>query len=299
MVFTKRQVYLLLPLSILLSLLLTLVPITLLSLLIEEESIKIWIQVAAILTYPLSVLIVLKMWKNKIRISWLRSSRNKVKFFIGGIAIGLSIFLIASSIGYVLSYLSLHHNMSSNIQWGSTLLFVAIIALKCLAVSFSEELLFRGILLKNLCQHIHTPAALVYSSFLFVLVHFTIDPASILYFFSSGLLFGFLYLVSKSIFLPVGLHFSINIIYYSTHTTTIGSLLDISPIFTSEIAEMSYGLFLHETTADSLNSIIYSLIMMSVVAFFIVFKATSRHRASRETKKIESVSVIHPSASTI
>lgn len=75
-----------------------------------------------------------------------------------------------------------------------------------LAAGIGEEALFRGALLE--------PCGLVVSSLLFTLLHIAYwrKPLMLAYVFLTGLLFGALYLYTKSLFLCIVVHFSFNLV---------------------------------------------------------------------------------------
>ncbi|MDT0622852.1 CPBP family intramembrane glutamic endopeptidase [Croceitalea vernalis] len=81
-------------------------------------------------------------------------------------------------------------------------------------VSFSEELLFRGYVLKNFMSSFNKYIALVLSSLIFALMHGAnpnIDLFPLINLFLAGILLGISYIYTKNIWFPVGLHFSWNI----------------------------------------------------------------------------------------
>lgn len=83
-----------------------------------------------------------------------------------------------------------------------------------LIISFNEELAFRGYILQRLAQAWGMPAAVVTSSALFTMVHSmnpNVQPLALLSLFVAGLLLATAYLVSRSLWLPIGLHIGWNL----------------------------------------------------------------------------------------
>jgi len=81
------------------------------------------------------------------------------------------------------------------------------------AVAFNEELIFRGYILGNLMLSMNRYVALVVTSILFSLVHLGNDSFSWLSFLTiilAGLLLGLPYIFTRSLWLPIALHFSWN-----------------------------------------------------------------------------------------
>jgi len=97
------------------------------------------------------------------------------------------------------------------IQWNNGVLFIFL--LHYIFVALSEEILFRGYILKNLMASCNKYIALLISSILFSLMHLAnnhIDAISILELFIGGILLGLSYIYNKRLWLPVALHFSWN-----------------------------------------------------------------------------------------
>jgi hypothetical protein len=83
-----------------------------------------------------------------------------------------------------------------------------------LIISFNEELSFRGYILQRLTQAWGLPAAVVVSSLIFAMVHVlnpNVQPLAMVNLFAAGLLFSCAYLVSRSLWLPIGLHIGWNL----------------------------------------------------------------------------------------
>ena len=83
-----------------------------------------------------------------------------------------------------------------------------------LIISFNEELSFRGYILQRLAQAWGLPAAVVVSSLVFAMVHVlnpNVQPLAMVSLFVAGLLLACAYLVSRSLWLPIGLHIGWNL----------------------------------------------------------------------------------------
>jgi membrane protease YdiL (CAAX protease family) len=82
-------------------------------------------------------------------------------------------------------------------------------ALSWAALSFVEELTFRGYILQGLTKAWTMPVAVVASSLLFGMVHLidpNVQPLAILNICVAGLFFAVAYLVTRSLWLPAGIH---------------------------------------------------------------------------------------------
>lgn len=96
-------------------------------------------------------------------------------------------------------------------DWQPVDLVVSIAA--WLVISFNEELAFRGYILQRLAQAWGLPAAVVVSSLAFTMVHVlnpNVQPLAMVSLFVAGLLLASAYLVSRSLWLPIGLHIGWN-----------------------------------------------------------------------------------------
>ncbi|MCG8208449.1 CPBP family intramembrane metalloprotease [Tenacibaculum finnmarkense] len=132
--------------------------------------------------------------------------KTKGKDILTGIIIGLIImgfsyfFLIALN---EITYLKINFNFKEIIY--SIFLYIF--------VSFSEEILFRGYILKNLLNSVNSYLALVLSALLFSLIHSfnpNIDWISFLGLFLGGILLGISYIHTRNLWFPIALHFSWN-----------------------------------------------------------------------------------------
>ncbi len=86
--------------------------------------------------------------------------------------------------------------------------------LSWLIISFNEELSFRGYILQRLAQAWGLPAAVLVSSLVFAMVHVlnpNFQPLAMVGLFVAGLLLACAYLVSRSLWLPIGLHIGWNL----------------------------------------------------------------------------------------
>jgi membrane protease YdiL (CAAX protease family) len=92
---------------------------------------------------------------------------------------------------------------------------LAAAALSAIVVGFNEELAFRGYIMQRLSQAWGMSLAVAGSSVLFGLVHILNPNASVLGIVSvclAGLLYALAYLVTRSLWLPMGLHMSWNLV---------------------------------------------------------------------------------------
>jgi hypothetical protein len=124
--------------------------------------------------------------------------------------IGVLLGFVMISAGFVLLLL-LHEISWVGTNPDAVKLLISLVLF--VAVGFTEELLFRGYILNNLMLSMNRYVALLVSSVLFSLVHLgnaNFDWFSFLSILLAGLLLGLPYIYTKSLWLPVALHFSWN-----------------------------------------------------------------------------------------
>jgi membrane protease YdiL (CAAX protease family) len=97
-------------------------------------------------------------------------------------------------------------------SWPSIALVASVVS--WIITSFNEELAFRGYIMQRLDQAWGTVAAVVVSSIVFSLVHIfnpNVDLFAIVNLFVAGLLLACGYLVTRSLWLPIGFHIAWNL----------------------------------------------------------------------------------------
>lgn len=113
------------------------------------------------------------------------------------------IFLI--ELGFKLVYVKVNNNVVFNYLIYGILTFFL--------VGFTEELVFRGYFLNRLLLSLDEKYAILLSSIIFSLLHFFNPNANFLGFMvlsTMGVLLGLCYLKTRSLYLPIGLHFAWN-----------------------------------------------------------------------------------------
>lgn len=132
--------------------------------------------------------------------------KNKAKDFFAGILCGLFIMALA----YIL-LLSL--NQIIFLKFSFLPLDLVNVLFLFVFVSLTEELLFRGYILRNFMYSFNKTTALIASSLLFSIMHgFNPDFSlfSFINLFLAGILLGISYTFTKNLWFPIALHFSWN-----------------------------------------------------------------------------------------
>ncbi|NDV42846.1 CPBP family intramembrane glutamic endopeptidase [Flagellimonas sediminis] len=155
----------------------------------------------------LMVVILFMKWVDKMPfISIGLYPKNHVKGFVIGLLAGLIVmtlgYLVLDSAGQ-LQFLQFQYN--GNEIFLTMLLF--------LIVSLTEEILFRGYVLRCLMESMNKFAALLVSAILFALLHAANPNLSLvgnINLFLAGILLGLPYIYTKNLMFPIALHFSWN-----------------------------------------------------------------------------------------
>ena len=124
------------------------------------------------------------------------------------VGLGLGALMLAGGFS-ALVFLQEIQWSGTNVDLSNILSGVALFVL----VALSEELLLRGYVLNNLIKSMHRIIALAISSIMFMLIHILNSNSSWIGFlniFLAGILLGLPYIYTKSLWLPIALHFSWN-----------------------------------------------------------------------------------------
>ena len=130
---------------------------------------------------------------------------RRVELFLG-VLLG---FVIMSFFYFLLIQLNEIRHLSTVVNTVDLCYFF----LTCTFVSFSEEMLLRGYVLRNLMYSFNKYAALLISAILFSLMHGanpSMDGFSYLSLFSAGVLLGATYIYTRNLWFPIAFHFSWN-----------------------------------------------------------------------------------------
>lgn len=132
--------------------------------------------------------------------------RGRLKDVLIGISLGVFIMSTAILFFAFFDYIKiLDFDYNSN-----NVLFLALLFIN---VSFSEEILFRGYILKNFLYSFNPSVALLVSALIFVLFHGlnpNINILGLINLFLAGILLGISYTYTKNLWFPIALHFSWN-----------------------------------------------------------------------------------------
>ena len=131
-------------------------------------------------------------------------------FLIKDVFIGLAFGFIIMLLGFICLFLT-KQIIFLSIQFRPIELILSIGIF--IFVAISEELFLRGYILSNLMISYNNYIALLISSLLFSLLHAANSNFNLLSFiglFMAGLFFGFAYILTRSLWFPIALHFSWN-----------------------------------------------------------------------------------------
>lgn len=182
------------------------------------------IRISSILVKILAIIIVLLFTKyidkKTTGFLGLKFFKNSPKLFFIGCIIALVQFVFVLVVGLtfnVTTYKSINTGLSS-ILTGTIIFFV-----HCIFVALSEEMLFRGYILGNLLTKMNERKALIISSIIFLSVHYS-TMGNILYYIDillMGFIFAYLYVISHSLYLSMGIHFLTDFLQYMIMVDTV------------------------------------------------------------------------------
>jgi len=135
------------------------------------------------------------------------SIKNRLKDFNVGLILGAVIMII----GYLL-LLFLGEIHFKEIRFDGKEIIISVLIF--ILVAFSEEVIFRGYILRNLMTSFNKYVALIISSLFFSVIHGfnpSFDLFSFFDLFLAGVLLGVSYIYTKNLWFPISLHFSWNL----------------------------------------------------------------------------------------
>ncbi|AOS62191.1 CPBP family intramembrane glutamic endopeptidase [Actinoalloteichus hymeniacidonis] len=176
------------------------------------------------------------------------------------------------------------------LAWGSVGGFLATAGLMaCVAVT--EETLFRGLIFRVLEERVGTVLALAFSSVLFGLTHLVNENATLWGTLSIGLTGGVMlaaaYLVTRSLWLPIGLHFAWNL----THAGVFGVVISGSDTPPEGLLNLTLsGPSLLTGGAFGPEASLLALLVCLVPTVFLLRKASRTGQIRPRPKKVDTIS---------
>ncbi len=213
--------------------------------------------------------IVLWLFRKYVDIKTFASLGFRKSFLVKDVIIGIAFGFVIMLLGFSYLYLTRQINIVS-IQF-KPIDFILSIGV-FIFIALSEELLLRGYILNNLITSFNKYIAVIISSLIFSLLHAANPGFSLLSFISlfiAGLFFGLAYIYTKSLWLPIALHFSWNFFQGTIFGFNVSGRNTYSLIVTNEntINIWNGGNFGFE---GSIPSIILQLFAIWIV--FLIFK---------------------------
>lgn len=196
-----------------------------------------------------------------------------------GMAVG---FLLAAATTGVIALLGGYEITG----WGSLAGALTVVGIMC-AVAVSEEVLFRGVIFRLIEQRWGTWLALASSAILFGLVHL-VNPGATLWgalaiAIEAGLMLGAAYAVTRSLWLPIGLHLGWNI----TTVAVFGSIASGSDSAGALVTTSTPGPIWLTGGTLGLEGSVIAVVLCSIATAALLVTAhrrgriTGRRRASR------------------
>lgn len=175
------------------------------------------IRIASIMSKIIAIIIVytftIYIDKKAIDFLGIKWKENSFKLCLIGCFIALLQFLFVVINGLIFN-VTICENLNTNVN--SVLIGTSIFFIHCIFVALSEEMLFRGYILGNLLMKMNERKAVIISSIIFFSVHYS-SMGNILYYIDCllmGVIFAYMYILSRSLYLPMGIHFMTDFLQY-------------------------------------------------------------------------------------
>ncbi|MBU3105821.1 CPBP family intramembrane glutamic endopeptidase [Clostridium gasigenes] len=126
--------------------------------------------------------------------------------------------------------------------------------------SFSEEILCRGIILNQLMQFKGKIFALIISSLIFTMCHtqYYHDFSALLSVFAMAILFGYVYVITGSLYLSIGLHFAVDFFQLISGVSNNFLLFDI------KVSDSQLSIYLSDAQLFVILILILVLVLMDI-----------------------------------
>ena len=218
-----------------------------------------------------------------------RESFRSMGFYPKGVRkeviLGLGLGALIMAAGFAsLVFLNEIQWTGTNVVPGNLLLGVCLFVL----VAFTEELFLRGYILNNLMKSMNRMVALLISSVFFSLLHI-MNPSfswfSFLNILLAGILLGLPYIYTKSLWLPIALHFSWNFFQGTIFGFNVSG-------------QTTYSLFTQSRVADSIwngGKFGFEGSALSVVFQIIAITGLWWYYSKKEAKSVKEEETITPS----
>ncbi|WP_160680707.1 type II CAAX endopeptidase family protein [Clostridium sp. C8-1-8] len=204
-----------------------------------------------------------------------KKEKNYGKKIWSGVAMGLlgSVFMFIA--GFVIKLYFYEGVGFSYYSWNVVLAFVLSLLVRAAFAGFCEEVFFRGVLLSYLSKYKGKMFGLIFSSIIFMIFHCTRyqSISQLLAVLTGGILLGYVYIVTRSLYMSVGIHIATD--FFSNLASIKGQpgLVIISANSKFTLAYLTENMFI-------LTSIMYVILLfMFMVAYRIRLRNYSKYNA--------------------
>ncbi|MGL4798753.1 MAG: lysostaphin resistance A-like protein [Cellulosilyticaceae bacterium] len=146
-------------------------------------------------------------------IGLLKSEKSKRQFIIGTL-MGAMIFSMSMIVESLLGLTSIQWQQLSSGSMSQKVGTLLIILVGMTFAAVSEEVVFRGIIQNYLMKKVKLPVSIGITAVLFSLLHIGrySDPVTLLFILFPGAVFGYLFAKTKSLYMPMGVHYGWNVL---------------------------------------------------------------------------------------
>lgn len=151
---------------------------------------------------------------NSLEFMGLDKTSYSKKHFIYGLLIGTIVYSLSLIFNLILGSATMAGNSFSNIFSSRSIGIILIILVAMVFAAVCEEIVFRGIIQTSLMKKFNTPVSIIISSVCFSVMHIGTysDILTLVYILFPGAVFGYLFAKTKSLYMPIGIHYSWNVL---------------------------------------------------------------------------------------
>lgn len=270
---------------VIMSLLLTIISICLLGIithLMIKNNLKIFsnslmINVILEITILVVQLLIIKKYSHKkfsLSLIGMKFQKNSLQHIFIGTCIGL---ICCISVYFTLCLIKISVFKGIGFKfYNSKIVIISIISsfIRAIFAGTCEEIFFRGVLLNYLFRYKGKIFAIIISSIIFLIFHTTryqnlIELSYVLF---MGIVLGYSYIITKSLYFPIGLHFSID---FFTNLVAINE----PNIFIFNIGK-NVSLNSFEQTIFLLNTIMYLIVLIVLILLNMKINKSSKQKTN-------------------
>ncbi|GFZ30332.1 hypothetical protein CSC2_08580 [Clostridium zeae] len=164
-------------------------------------------------------------------------SNKKLKYILSGMIFGILNFSVLMIALYIMGYAKYEGSGFGHYPTNVLIDFVFNVFIMAIFAAVCEEIFFRGVLLNYLNKYKGKTFAVIVSSLIFSLPHFSRygSLTALAYIFIMGIVLGYCYIITQSLYVSIGLHFTTNFLTSLINPGQISVIIiELNPNITSD-----------------------------------------------------------------